>query len=240
MKEEWRDIKEFEGYYQISNLGRVRSLSRKVKSKWGYVLRQGKIRAIDFDNFGYPTCRLSKNGKHKNKRIHVLICEAFLGGKKPNEEVNHIDGNKANSILSNLELVTRSGNIKHAYKLGLRKPKYGEQNHLSKLTEKQVLDIFSQRDSSIAKVLSEKYCVSTDTIYDIWSGTKWAHLTKAIKINRIRKGEQHCCAKITEKEVIQIRKLSISMSKRELADKFNITYDHVRQILSYYTWKHVA
>lgn len=107
-KEIWKDIEGYEGLYQVSNLGRVKSN-----------LRKGKILKSNSTYDGYYNVTLSKNGKLKTYRIHRLVCIAFLDNPLNKSEVNHIDGNKKNNNIENLEWCTRSENAEHAHKTGL-------------------------------------------------------------------------------------------------------------------------
>jgi len=87
----------------------------------------------------YKTVLLNDDNKYKTISVHRIVCLAFLG---PSDlEVNHIDGDPSNNHISNLEYVTHSENLLHAYRTGLQKPLHGESNGSSKLTEAQVLEI---------------------------------------------------------------------------------------------------
>ena len=112
MEEIWKDIKGYEGLYQVSNLGRVRSLKHRGKNE----IRIRKIR-IRKDN--YMDISLYKNGKAKYELIHRLVAEYFVYNPKKYKYVNHKDGNKHNNIYTNLEWVTASENTQHAYENGL-------------------------------------------------------------------------------------------------------------------------
>ena len=117
MEEVWKDIKGYEGLYQISNLGNVKSLP-KYRVKYGYgeiILKQSISRN------GYKIVGLSKNNKYKTVYIHRLVAEAFIPNPKNKLEINHIDGNKQNNFVGNLEWNTRKENGKHAWKMGLFK-----------------------------------------------------------------------------------------------------------------------
>ena len=118
----WKDINGYEGLYQVSNNGRVKSLKRIVKSSWGTPkhLKEKEIREI-VDSLGYSRLSLSKDGKVKAHKVHRLVAEAFLNGEG---QVNHIDGNKQNNNVLNLEFCTQKENNNHAFKNGLRPSKY--------------------------------------------------------------------------------------------------------------------
>ena len=120
MIENWKQCKGFEGYYEVSDLGRVRTVAREsVKSNGRKcivkenVLSQANVR-------GYKKVTLKCDGVRKDMRVHRLVVMAFIG--EPSKEmVNHKDGDKTNNVLSNLEWATRSENELHAYNTGLKK-----------------------------------------------------------------------------------------------------------------------
>ena len=106
MKEEWKDIENYKGLYQVSNFGNVRNHNKKISQ---------------FNSKGYLCVSLYKNNQKKNLRVHRLVAQAFLENKYNKREVNHIDGNKHNNCLSNLEWVTSKENKEHAVEIGLNK-----------------------------------------------------------------------------------------------------------------------
>ena len=133
----WKDIKNYDGLYQISNLGNVKSLSKKVNFKnWktletNYRITNEKI--LKNKNVkGYNTVILCKNNIKKNYRVCRLVAIAFLENNKNKSQVNHIDGNKKNDNLNNLEWNTPSENMKHAVKNKLTNYKKGEKHYSSK------------------------------------------------------------------------------------------------------------
>lgn len=125
MGEIWKDIEDYEGLYQVSNLGRVKSLARKykVKNRWGsYSIRTHaeKIIKNHLDSKDkYVNVCLCKNGHGKFLLLHRLVAVAFIPNPENKEDVNRIDGNKRNNIIYNLEWNTRSENLKHALSVGL-------------------------------------------------------------------------------------------------------------------------
>lgn len=127
----WKDIKGYEGIYQISNFGNVKSLSfgpKNIKQ----LSSKSKTLKQSLSSSGYLHVQLYKHGKPKTMLIHVLVASTFIENPLNKREVNHIDGNKQNNNANNLEWVTRAENLSHAIKLGLRKPpmlgKKGENN----------------------------------------------------------------------------------------------------------------
>ena len=118
MEEIWKDIKDFEELYQVSNLGRVRSKERviltqknkEIYQKWGSKILK------PFDNGrGYLTVHLKKQSKRYVKYVHRLVAEAFLGSTI-NMDINHKDFNRTNNSIDNLEIVTRKENIDYSKK----------------------------------------------------------------------------------------------------------------------------
>lgn len=134
MKETWKDIKGYEGKYQVSNLGRVKSLYRTnydINSSSYRMIKQEKILKLNCDN-RYVYVELFKDGERKNPKVHRLVLETFNPTNNKDLEINHIDGNKLNNRLENLEWVTHSENMVHSYKIGLHKKKIGSQHIKSK------------------------------------------------------------------------------------------------------------
>ena len=120
MEEEWKDIKGYEGYYQVSNLGRVRSLDRIVITKDNRKLPiKGVVLHLFKNRNGYFQVQLCKGNKTKHHRIHRLVAENFLPRVLYKTDVNHIDGNKSNNRITNLEWCTKEENMQHScYVLG--------------------------------------------------------------------------------------------------------------------------
>lgn len=121
MKEIWKDIEGFEGSYQISNLGNVKSLTRKV-NKWdGERTIKGQSTTQRINNSGYYRVSLCKFQKYKYLFTHRLVAIYFIPNPENKPCVNHKNGVKTDNSYSNLEWCTKSENSKHAVKLGLLK-----------------------------------------------------------------------------------------------------------------------
>lgn len=114
MQEIWKDIVGYEGLYQISNFGNVKSLNYNHT-------HTSKLLVPKRHHSGYVMVTLCKNNIHKNKFIHILVANAFIENIENKPCVNHIDGDKHNNHVSNLEWVTHKQNTQHAIKTGLRK-----------------------------------------------------------------------------------------------------------------------
>lgn len=113
---EWKPVKGYEGLYEVSNDGRVRRLRFTNGSHDFEKVRECKQ---TLNTWGYMTVNLSKNGKGNTKRVHRLVANAFLG--ESNLQIDHIDGNKQNNRLDNLEYVTPKENTNRAWKKGIAK-----------------------------------------------------------------------------------------------------------------------
>jgi alpha-N-acetylglucosamine transferase len=118
MKEIWKDIPDYEGLYQISNLGRVKSLDRITRNGNGNFTKKGRILKNIINNKGYYYVHLKKEGSNKKIYVHRLVAQAFIPNKNNKEEVNHIDCNPANNKVDNLEWVTHKENMGYMAKLG--------------------------------------------------------------------------------------------------------------------------
>lgn len=175
-KEIFKDIKGYEGLYQISNLGKVKRIPRNIVNKNGYSLLKEMFLTPYVDDVGYFRIGLKLNSKTTHRRIHRLIATTFIPNPENKPQVNHINGIKTDNRLENLEWVTSLENTNHAIKAGLIK-RNGENNASSKLIEIQVLDIKErlkkgETGSSIAKI----YNVHASTISLIKRNIKWNHL----------------------------------------------------------------
>ena len=115
MEEVFKPIEEFDGRYLVSNLGRVKSLNYIYKGNVGI------LKPINHHG-GYQVVHLSKDGKIYNRMVHTLVAKAFIPQEEEKPIVNHIDGNKKNNVLSNLEWVSYKENSQHAVRIGLRDP----------------------------------------------------------------------------------------------------------------------
>ena len=113
MNEIWEWIEGYEGKYQVSNLGRVRSVDRWRANRSNGYIQKGQILKANLDH-GYERVNLYKNGKMKHCRVHRLVAQTFLENPFGKEQVNHIDGNKRNNRLDNLEWCTPKENNQHA------------------------------------------------------------------------------------------------------------------------------
>lgn len=113
--EEWRDVVGYEGYYQISSLGRVRSLDRTSGNR----RVKGRMKKTVIAKIGYPVVQLHKDGKGSLKYVHRLIAEAFIPNPNGFDQVDHINGIKSDSRVDNLRWCNKSQNYVYAVELGI-------------------------------------------------------------------------------------------------------------------------
>lgn len=130
----WKDIKGFEGIYQVSNTGLVKSLSREIAlNRGGKYVTKEKICSPSYDQRGYKQLVLTnKHHKRVGRRIHRFVAENFIPNPDNKREVNHIDGNKLNNHVNNLEWCTSKENIQHAFRIGIKQPITADVHGLSK------------------------------------------------------------------------------------------------------------
>lgn len=115
MNEEWKAIPEFKGYYEASNLGRIRSIERTVRSGKGYKAIPSTILKPSIGEWGYEIVCLSVNGTRYTRRVNRLIAQTFIENPDNLPQVNHKDGIKTNNCVDNLEWCDASYNMKHCF-----------------------------------------------------------------------------------------------------------------------------
>ena len=149
MKEIWKDIKGYKGKYQVSNIGRVKRLSRRMKTeRWikkvGRNTTKEKILSSIKKSIGYTQVNLGKKGKMRVYLIHRLVGEAFIPNPENKSQINHKDGNKSNNRIDNLEWVTPRENDLHSYRVlghtGWTKGRFGRKHPTSKPVLQKTLD----------------------------------------------------------------------------------------------------
>ena len=165
MKEIWKDVKDYEGLYQVSNLGRIKRKSKIIKN--------------GIDTKGYCYVNLSKNGIVKNVRVHRIVAISFIPNIENKKEINHIDGNKQNNCVSNLEWATHKENIKHAIKTNLL-PK-------EKLIELSKLGV-EKNKKQVAQIKNNVIIAIFDSTSKAYRITKIHHISCVANGNRNQAG----------------------------------------------------
>ena len=169
MKEQWRPVRRYEGYYDVSDRGRVRRVRGGRGDTAGRILSRRAIRD------GYRFVQLSKNDRKKTFGVHVLVAEAFHGPRPRRKFTNHKNFNKSDNRASNLEWLTNRQNSLHALRAGRRRsrPLRGERNGNARLTQKQVTEILRQKGKIGQRTLAALCRVSKTAIQKIHQGRAW-------------------------------------------------------------------
>jgi len=235
MSEQWEDIPNYEGFYQVSDHGRV------VRIKPATGTKPGKILRLQTERDGYERIFLYHGSAKSRKRffVHRLVLLAFVGPLPPNCDVNHIDGNKINNHLSNLEYVTRSKNILHAYRfLDTMPNNAGSRNGQAILTEAQIVEMRNlyATGNYYYRDLSAIYGVNQSAVTNIVNGRTWKHVTGPIHSisGRPLKPTRPGNSKLTPDQVREIRSLYATgdYSQQKLAERFGVSKPVVGNIVT--------
>lgn len=156
MQEEWRLVAGWETMYEVSNFGKVRSIKKK-----------GLIIASFYDKSGYKV--VSLKNPQMLKKVHRLVAIAFVHNPENKPQVNHIDSNRTNNNVNNLDWVTAKENSEHSVKSG--RQRQGEKHYKAMFKNKDIPEI---RASSLTrKELAKKYGVSRSTIENVLKKRTW-------------------------------------------------------------------
>lgn len=176
MEDFWKDVAGYEGCYQVSPLGDVRSLSRRIPRGTGFMALKGRVLVPAKAGRGYPFVVLYVGGTKKSAYVHRLVAEAFIGPCPPNREVNHKDGNKDNNSVGNLEYVSRAENLRHARESGLLRL-VGADNPRCKYSEAQIRKAYGLVASGKRhREAAEATGVDQGTVESVVRGKNWRHL----------------------------------------------------------------
>ncbi len=175
----WKDVKNYEGLYQVSDDGRVKSLAREVKGAYNSIHKLKEKELKPWVASGYLRATLRKDGIETFASVHRLVAQAFIPNSNSYDVVNHKDGNKMNNNVSNLEWCTASDNMYHAFKTGLNQPH-------SKLEYEEVVDIVTRKfTGQRAGYVYQDYAhkISKPGFYSVWGGYSYTKIYENIKEN---------------------------------------------------------
>lgn len=170
-REIWRTVAGFDSY-EVSDLGKVRRKTTRRGTYPGNILT-----ARSKTTGGYQRVVLCQDGCRKTISIASLVAHAFIGDRPHAHTINHRDGDKKNNCLINLEYVTQSENVKHAYRTGLIKRRRGEDNPSAKLNEGQVKAIRELSRRGLNNIaIASRYGVDSSMISMIINYKRWSHV----------------------------------------------------------------
>lgn len=170
----WRDIDGYDGLYQVSNFGRVKSFKYKTPRI---------LKLTPYPN-GYLRVDLHYNGAVKSASVHRLVAEAFIPNPDGKPEVNHINGDKTDNHVENLEWATRTENVQHALMSGLTKQN-GEDSSCAKLTNEQARFIRENPDGLTCTELARMFKVGEQTISRIQRGETYRNAGGTIRTEKL-------------------------------------------------------
>lgn len=176
--EKWRPVVGYEGHYEVSSLGRVRSLERPKVDRLGrkYLIPNRILRQYPCPQ-GYMKVKLYQEGVGKTQRVHRLVALAFLEAPAAPLEVNHLDRNMANNHVANLEWSTRSENMVHAHEVGGVNHTKGEDHYCSVLTADMVREARRRVAAGERKsVVAREFGVSYGSIKCAVARKTWKHI----------------------------------------------------------------
>lgn len=180
MMEEWRAIPGYEGLYEVSDIGRVRSLPRWVNNHGGRRFVPEKILSLHVNTRrgNYRSVMLANEGRTERHRIHVLVLRAFVGERpSPIHHGLHRDDDPANNYLSNLRwgLPAENEEDKRINGGAIQ----GSRSRQAKLTETDIPIILKRAETEFHRVIASDYGVNRQTIDKIVRGQRWKHITLA-------------------------------------------------------------
>lgn len=178
MNEIWKPVAGYEGIYEVSNLGRVRSLDREVANRWGTTRKvAGTIRVISVKREGYCFVNLFRKQRGKPMYVHRLVAIAFIPNPEGLPQVNHLDGDKSNNRADNLEWCSGSENCFHAIREGIYEHARGESSATAKLTEPEVSEIRRLWSAGmLQKDIAARFGVGRKAITKIVNRQRWRHV----------------------------------------------------------------
>ena len=233
--EEWRPVPGYEGYYGVSNLGRVRSLRRQTAKgmSGGRLLKPGPS-----GKYGYLMVTLSKEGCQRRVPVHALVAAAFLGSRPEGMVVLHGPNGNQDNRASELHYGTEKENQRDRLRDGT--DNRGEKHRNSKLTQAMVDEIrqrYAAGETSFA--MAPDYGVVPSTIRAVLSGFSWGHSGEAV-LNGPRRGTSHQDARLTDALVLECRRRhAAGESINSIAKAFGMSWSAMGKAIRGETWTHV-
>lgn len=234
--EEWRAVVGYEGWYEVSDHGRVRRVAPGPRTRPGRLLKPQR----GCSKPGYWTVRLwNGTGRGKTRAIHLLMADAFLPPKpSPLHEINHRDLDSWNNHLTNLEWLLHEDNVRHAFRGGAVGDRRGIMNANARLTEDAVLAI--RLSDAAVSALAERYGVTTATIVSIRTLKTWKNVHAfQSPFAGDRRGARHPRARLTDEDVRAIRAEPSSVTTAAIARSYGVSHETIRCIRLRTSWQHI-
>ena len=176
----WKPVRDFEGFYEVSDHGRVRSLDRGAhfQTRWGPVVPRvvkGRVLSPGTKKAGYRFVGLSAESRKTYRMVHCMVAEAFVGPRPEGHDVGHMDNDKSNNHVSNLCYQTHHENVQDRKRHGVERQ--GETVPTSKLTEADIRAIRESHADGVGRSqLARRFGVRPHQIYKIVTRRQWAHI----------------------------------------------------------------
>lgn len=172
MQELWRPVVGYEGLYEVSDHGRVRSLDGERWNGRTWIRKVGRVRSTPIGKRGYPTIDLKRSGARRTFTVHTLVLTAFVGPRPEGHECRHLNGDRADSRLTNLAWGTPTENDEDRRRHGTFVQ--GEKHGAAKLTDDQVREIRNSMEKQAT--IAQRHGITQSLVSMIKSGKRWAHV----------------------------------------------------------------
>lgn len=235
MGEIWRDVPGWEGFYAVSNLGRIKRLAGSPRCNADRVLK------LKQNTRGYLTYAPVRSGvKQTNVVVHRVVLHAFVGPPPIGKETaNHINGIKTDNRLENLEWVTHAQNIKHAYDNGLHGIYKGSAASAALLSDSQVTQILKMSASGMRhRQISEALGIGFRSIADIVAGKTYTNVARPETSKYLPKSR-----KLNIDQIIEIKQMLAAdkpLSAKEIGERFGVSAGMIQGIKHGRTWHHIT
>ncbi len=178
VEEIWENIDGFNGKYQVSNFGKVKSLDRIEETRGSTRTRNGRVLKLAISKNGYSRVCIVDYSNQKFACVHRLVAQAFIPNPDNKPQVNHINGIKTDNRVENLEWNTRSENQRHSIRTGLKVTPRGDKSILSKLKESEVVEIrrLLKETNLMQREIAAKFNIHRSNVSAIKHNKCWTHI----------------------------------------------------------------